>query len=171
MDTVIRLARAEDVSHLPEVERSAASSFRLLFDLAWIADGQPTPAEDYLPLIDHGTIWIAEDANGRVQGFLAAEQVDTDLHIKEVSVRAEDQGRGIGRRLIKAARAHAEAATLSALTLTTFRDVPWNGPFYARLGFEMLMPPSLVPRLSATLASEAARGLPRERRCAMRLRL
>ena len=66
MDAVIRLARADDASHLPEVERSAASSFRLLFDLASIADGQPTPAEDYLPFIDHGTVWIAEDDDGRV---------------------------------------------------------------------------------------------------------
>jgi N-acetylglutamate synthase-like GNAT family acetyltransferase len=88
-----------------------------------------------------------------------------------VAVLTEHQGRGSGRRLIETARAHAELTGLSALKLTTFRDVPWNGPFYARLGFEMLSPSSLGNRLSAILANEAAGGLPRERRCAMRLNL
>lgn len=171
MTAAIRLARAEDASHLPDLERSASGSFRRLPDLAWIADGQPTPTEDYLPLIDRDTVWVAADADGCLLGFLAAEQVGTDLHIKEVSVRAEHQGRGLGRRLIEAARAHAGTAGLRALTLTTFRDVAWNGPFYARLGFEVLSTPGLGPRLSAILASEAARGLPGERRCAMRLNL
>jgi hypothetical protein len=56
MNVVIRLAHAEDAGNLPEVERSAASSFRRLRELAWIADGKPTPAEDYFPLITQGTV-------------------------------------------------------------------------------------------------------------------
>jgi hypothetical protein len=57
---------------------------------------------------------------------------------------------------------------LNALTLTTFRDVPWNAPFYARFGFETLAPGELDPRLEAILRAEIAHGIPGDRRCAMR---
>ena len=165
---MIRLARAEDAGHLPEVERSAASRFRSIADLAWIADSEPTPAEIFRRMIAAGTVWVAEGAEGGLTGFLAAEQAGQDLHIWELSVLAPQQGRGIGRRLVAAARAHAKTAGLSALTLTTFQDVPWNAPFYARLGFGMLPASALGPRLGSILDREAGLGLPRERRCAMR---
>ena len=55
----------------------------------------------------------------------------------------------------------------SAITLTTFRDLPWNGPFYARLGFEEVTALDAHPRLAGELALEADHGLPVERRCAM----
>lgn len=167
MEVTIRVAKAEDASLLPEIERSAAARFRSMADLAWIADSEPTPGEVYLPMIAAGTVWVAEDPKGSLEGFLAAEQADAELHIWEVNVLSQHQGRGIGRRLIEAARAYTEAAGLSALTLTTFRDVPWNSPFYARLGFEMLPTSSVGPRLGSILEREAGLGLPRERRCAM----
>ena len=171
MNATIRLARAEDASSFPEIERSAASSFRSIADLMWIADGQPTPALDYLPLIARGTVWVAEAMDHGLRGFLAAEQAGTELHIREVSVRSEHRAQGIGRRLIEAARSYAQAAGLSGLTLTTFRDVRWNAPFYAGLGFEILPTSSIGPRLGAILGQEAERGLPHERRCAMRCSL
>lgn len=168
MDVVVRAARAEDAALLPDIERSAAGSFRALPDLAWIADQQPTPAEGHLPSILAGLAWVAEDADGLLHGFLTAERAGSELHIVEVSVLSQHQGRGIGRRLIDAARTQAETVGLSAITLTTFRDVPWNGPFYARLGFEMVPTSSIDRRLGAILAEEAKRGLPHGRRCAMR---
>jgi hypothetical protein len=54
------------------------------------------------------------------------------------------------------------------VTLTTFRDVPWNAPFYARLGFRILEPSAWTPGLMALLALEESRGLPRRLRVAMR---
>ncbi|CPQ92972.1 acetyltransferase [Bordetella pertussis] len=59
-------------------------------------------------------------------------------------------------------------AGLPAITLTTFRDLPWNQPFYARLGFATLQADGLNVRLQAILAREASLGLPAARRCAMR---
>ncbi|ETH81148.1 acetyltransferase, GNAT family [Bordetella pertussis STO1-CHOC-0017] len=78
------------------------------------------------------------------------------------------QGRGIGGRLVRAAIDAAAAAGLPAITLTTFRDLPWNQPFYARLGFATLQADGLNVRLQAILAREASLGLPAARRCAMR---
>jgi hypothetical protein len=42
------------------------------------------------------------------------------------------------------------------VTLTTFRDVPWNGPFYAKLGFRELR--HLSPGLAAMREHERLIG-------------
>jgi hypothetical protein len=42
------------------------------------------------------------------------------------------------------------------VTLTTFRDVPWNAPFYRRLGFEVV--DELPSGLAAIRAHEAMAG-------------
>jgi GNAT superfamily N-acetyltransferase len=164
---MIRAATAGDAAGLPDVERAAGTTFRNLPDLAWIADGDPMGATDHLRFIAQGTSWVAEE-DGRAIGFLAAERAGPELHIVELSVRPEHQGHGVGRRLIAAALAEADNAGLTAVTLTTFRDVPWNAPFYARVGFKEVPPGALSSRLAAATAQESARGLPAERRCAMR---
>jgi hypothetical protein len=58
-----------------------------------------------------------------------------------------------------------------AVTLTTFRDVPWNMRFYARLGFEEIQAATLSPTLRAVLEDEVRRGLDPVRRVAMRWRV
>jgi hypothetical protein len=45
------------------------------------------------------------------------------------------------------------------LTLTTFADVPWNAPYYARLGFEITPPNKITPGLREIRQYEAAAGL------------
>lgn len=111
---------------------------------------------------------MAVDAGERPVGFLAAERVAPELHIWELSVREEWQGGDIGRRLIAKACAAAEMIDLTAVTLTTFRDVPWNAPFYAKVGFAILEGDEIGDRLKKILTYETEIGLPGERRCAMR---
>jgi ribosomal protein S18 acetylase RimI-like enzyme len=111
---------------------------------------------------------VAEE-HGRPVGFLVAEAIDGELHVWELAVQQQSQGRGLGRRLMAEAIEVAARRGLDAVTLTTFLDVPWNQPFYARLGFVTLEPNVASARLQGILRAEAARGLPR--RCAMRLAL
>jgi hypothetical protein len=54
------------------------------------------------------------------------------------------------------------------VTLTTFRAVPWNMPFYARLGFEEIPSGELTPALRSVINDEVRRGLDPRRRLAMR---
>jgi len=61
------------------------------------------------------------------------------------------------------------AAGLAGLTLTTFVDVPWNGPFCETLGFRRVHGEVLNRRLRTVLAHEGDAGLPMDRRCAMGL--
>ncbi|MZD06511.1 GNAT family N-acetyltransferase, partial [Streptomyces sp. SID5785] len=55
--------------------------------------------------------------------------------------------------------------------LTTFRDVEWNAPYYARLGFRVLAEDEVTPGLARIRAAEAAHGLDRWPRVCMRREL
>lgn len=135
-------------------------------DLAWIADDAVTSQERHEALIQRGTVWVAEDDGGMLTGFLTAEAKHDTLHIWQMSVRSDQQKKGIGRDLISAAERWAGSQQLAALSLTTFRDVPWNAPFYATCGFNIVDPGS-HPVLQATLDAERRAGLPMQQRCAM----
>jgi ribosomal protein S18 acetylase RimI-like enzyme len=165
----IRLAVARDAASLAGVELSAGALFRTLPDLAWVADEPLAPAGSFLPLIAAETVWVAQDTHGRIVGELRGEIVGDVLHILELAVAKGSQQRGIGRRLLDVAMEAARARGLEALTLTTFRQVAWNAPFYARHGFTELSEDGLDARLREILRAEDARGLPN--RCAMRLSL
>ncbi|ALI04268.1 amino-acid N-acetyltransferase [Pseudomonas sp. FW306-02-F02-AA] len=168
MTPSLRRAQFDDASALPAVERSAAILFRNDPELAWLADAPVTSVEQHLRAIESAQVWVAEMANGSIVGFLSAHAVDTELHIQEVSVSSAFQGQGLGRRLLQTALEYARHSGLTALTLTTFRTLPWNEPFYQRFGFESLAFSDLDHRLQAVLEAEITHGLPGARRCAMR---
>ncbi len=170
MSVLIRLAVPADAANLPDIERSAGQIFVQIPGLEWIADDHVMLAEQHLPAITAQTAWVASEDAGIV-AFLSAEHVGDALHIHEISVHADAMGQGIGRRLIDAAIAAGRVRGLSAVTLTTFRDVPWNELYYHRLGFETLAARQLDQRLALVLKAEIEAGLPRDRRCAMRLNL
>ncbi|MGX1586836.1 GNAT family N-acetyltransferase [Brevundimonas diminuta] len=165
----VRPTRGTDIDRLEAVERSAATLFRALPDLAWIADDHVAGPDTHRTAVAQGLSWVAVDAADQPIGFLIAAEADTDLHILELSVTDEHQGRGAGRALMAAARHAAEARAKQALTLTTFSTVPWNAPFYARLGYAALTFAETPAYLRETLAAEAAHGL--TDRVAMRLTL
>jgi GNAT superfamily N-acetyltransferase len=68
-------------------------------------------------------------------GFAAATPVGGFLHLAELSVDPVHGRIGVGRALIEAVDGLARRSGLAGVTLTTFRDVPFNAPFYAGLGF------------------------------------
>ena len=167
----IRLARHDDAARLPDVEQSAGELFRTAPGLAWVAEHGNRPPEFHAPLIEAGTVWIAADRTDAPVGFVSAEVVDDTLYVWELAVGGACQGQGVGRRLMDAARGYASDRGLAAVTLTTFRDVAWNAPFYQRLGYVILEGEAIGPYLAGHLRQEVEHGLPAERRCAMRLDL
>ncbi|MFZ5297295.1 GNAT family N-acetyltransferase [Enterobacter asburiae] len=168
MNIYIRPTTSDDVAALPALERAAGERFRDDPDLAWLAEGEVISAEQHLGYAERGLSWLAL-ANERPVGFLLAEAHPSSLFIVELSVDLAWQGKGIGRQLIARAADHARKVGLTSLTLTTFRDVPWNAPFYAKLGFEYVT--ELTPELREKREEEAAHGLAYNSRCAMRLPL
>lgn len=157
------MAQEPDLAHLPAIERSAASAFEGRDVPDWLLT-DASPADNWQPHLNAGTLWVA-DVDGELVGYLAARIERPRLHIDEVDVLRTFQGRGIGRSLLTVAAAWARANGLEALSLTTFRNVPWNAPFYASFGFREWDPADAPESLRASLAYEAAKGL--EDRCAM----
>lgn len=113
-----------------------------------------------------GTLWVVEGAAGDLVAYLAATRKGDRLHIRQFDVTQPFQARGIGRRLLTHVTAWARHEGLATLSLTTFRAIPWNGPFYRSCGFAEWTA-ELPADIEAELAKEAANGL--EDRCAMRL--
>ena len=162
----IRLARAEDADALPAIELAAGKLFETVEGLAGVAGTNAIPADEQRRLIRRGHSLVAE-ADGSIVGFLSTEPFRRELHIREFSVHPDHQGEGIGAVLLRAVAIDARNSGFSAITLTTFADVPWNGPFYARHGFETVTDLDAHPRLNAAIEQEVQHGLPRERRIAM----
>jgi GNAT superfamily N-acetyltransferase len=102
-----------------------------------------------------------------VVAYLVLDVVAGAAHIEQVSVDPAYARRRIGQQLIEAAAEWAVRHGLHELTLTTFADVPWNAPYYARLGFSRLPDEALPPELAAIRDAERARGLDRWPRVAM----
>lgn len=167
---MIRLARTDDLSKLASVERSAASLFRDV-GLDQIADGEPMDPAVLAGLCLNGTLWVADDAVEGPVGFLAAHELDGCFFIAEVSVARSHQRRGFGTGLIGAAVNHARGSGYGAVTLTTDRRIPWNGPYYTRLGFTEVDLGDALAGHRAKLQAEAAMGLDPATRCVMELRL
>lgn len=182
---LIRRTTVPDAGFLPEVENSAGKAFSSIPELAWVAYDDAQTVLRHLELIRKGASWVAvpeDDASSSGAGtgtgpvaFLNGELIDDHFHIWEMSVHHQHQRRGIGRRLVQSAINYAatqrQHRPCKGLTLTTFLDVPWNDQFYKTMGFVMLQPQDLTPALTKILNDEARAGLPRERRCAMRLDL
>jgi N-acetylglutamate synthase-like GNAT family acetyltransferase len=116
-------------------------------------------------------LWVAEVSSHGVVGFALAEVIDGNMHLVEMDVLPDYGRRGIGRTLISAVIDRANQEGCAAVTLTTDRFVPWNAPFYQRLGFEEIPRGTEGPELHEVIETEGQRGLRPERRVAMRLTL
>lgn len=166
----IRLAREDDLPTLQDIERAAGEPFAEL-DMALVADDAPPTIDELRSYVDAGRNWVSFDENGSPVAYLIADIIDDAVHIEQVSVHPRHGRGGLGRGLIEHLAGWARDHGYSALTLTTYHDVPWNAPYYKRLGFHMLDDAELTPELSDIRAGEAERGLDRWPRIAMRLDL
>ncbi|CAL9394992.1 GNAT family N-acetyltransferase [Streptomyces sp. Tu 3180] len=166
----IRPAAPGDLPVLQEIERAAGAPFRDL-GMDRIADDAPPGLGALERYRRAGRCWVAADERDRPAAYLIAEPVDGALHVEQVSVHPRAARRGVGRALLAHAAGCARAEGLTALTLTTFAEVPWNAPYYARLGFRTQAGPDLTAGLRRIRAEESAHGLDRWPRVCMRLDL
>ncbi|MEU3625907.1 GNAT family N-acetyltransferase [Amycolatopsis coloradensis] len=163
---MIRLAAFEDLPVLQDIERAAGEPFRAL-GMAAIADDDPPSIEDLAAYRSAGRAWVLDDGDGPL-AYLLAEVVDGYGHIEQVSVHPDHARRGLGRQLIEHAGKWAAREGLAGLTLTTYTEVPWNAPYYARLGFVTLGEDDLTEGLRAIRSHEIACGLDAWPRVTMR---
>ena len=144
----VRVAGAADLDQVPGIDERAEVIFRVA--------GYPLPA---LPF-DHDALRAAALVlviDEPPVGFAWVDEVDGAAHLHELAVLPSAMRRGHGGRLLEAACEWAVRRGYAALTLTTFAEVPWNGPFYAARGFVEIEPQT--PQLQAIRAHERAVGL------------
>jgi GNAT superfamily N-acetyltransferase len=160
---VIRPGSAGDIPAMQDIERSAGELFRDL-GMTAVAEDEPAAVADLAQYVDDGRAWVLV-LEGALVGYLLVDVVDGTAHIEQVSVRAGDAGHGYGRRLIDTAIGWARQRGYPSVTLTTFTEVPWNGPYYRRLGFRPIPDDEITRGLHALRQHEAQHGLdqwPRE---------
>jgi len=156
----IRSPRPDELPRLQVVETGAGACFADV-GMVEIAHDDPPPLDLLDQHLRAERLLVAGDP---VAAYVMWSRVDDATHVDQVSVHPDHARRGIGRLLLE----RVQAATGVALTLTTFRDVPWNAPYYARLGFEVVDASAWGPELTAVVRPEAALGLDRWPRVVMR---
>jgi GNAT superfamily N-acetyltransferase len=159
---VIRVASLTDLPALGDIERAAGEPFRDL-GMAAIADDEPFTLAELTIYQRAGRAWVYGDPP---VSYVLVDEIDGYAHIEQVSVHPGHSRQGIGRMLIDHVGTWATSRGLAGLTLTTFTEVPWNAPYYARLGFRVVT--DLSPGLRALRAHEAAIGLDAWPRVVMR---
>ncbi|MDT7666025.1 MAG: hypothetical protein QOD04_5581 [Pseudonocardiales bacterium] len=179
--TRIRLAQEDELPLVREVERASGEIFRDI-GLAEIADDEPLSLTELGHYQRAGRAWVTTEggterggaggaegggAGGKLLAFLLAEPVDGNLHIAQVAVHPAAAGRRLGAALIEHLARLAVADRAPRLTLTTYREVPWNAPYYRTLGFGEIPEPELGPRLRLIRDLERKAGLDRWPRVAM----
>ena len=136
MPIQIERAQPSHVDALCRIERKAVQLFR--GHPAWPSYAAVSiPPELLRQAIDRGLVWVALAGSGEPVGFiwLDVELVEGAIGVAEIDVLPEHGRRGIGAALLEHACGWASEAGYRRMDLGTLADVPWNAPFYARLGF------------------------------------
>ncbi len=142
--TEVRPVRPDELPLLPELERAADTMFVSLGIGPLPGPGTVEEFEAALVVLVSGDPPV---------GLARIDALAGGAHLEQLSVHPDHGQVGIGRALLKGACQWAAAAAYDEITLATYRDVRWNGPFYASEGF-----------VEVGLVDDwyAARGLPPE---------
>jgi GNAT superfamily N-acetyltransferase len=166
----LRTATQRDLARLQVIQVASGTAFRDL-GMDDIADNAPLSLDVLARYQQAERAWLATDERGAPVAFIVVDLIDGNAHIEQVSVHPDHARQGIGRMLIEHVASWADERKLQALTLTTFRSVPFNAPYYRRLGFHELAPEQITPGLGEVLAAEVAFGLDPSSRVCMRRQL
>ncbi len=161
---MIRAARPPDYQKLPHIERRAGELFREA-GMPEIADAEPYDADELAAAV---ALFIATDEAEEPIGYAMVDLVDGHAHLGQLSVLPEHGRKGIGTKLLDAVVGWAVGQGHTELTLTTFRELPFNAPLYAKRGFEVVPEESWTPEIKDLVEREADMGLDPTKRVVMR---
>ena len=163
----VRAARSDDLPRLQEIEVAAGALFADV-GLPSVADDEPPSIPVLTRYQVGGRAWVSTDDADRPVGYALALEVDGSGHLEQLSVDPAAGRQGRGAELVEVVVAWAAGRGFPALTLSTFLDVPWNAPYYERLGFRVLTEEEVTPGLLVLRQHELDAGLDVSRRGFMR---
>lgn len=162
MNLLLRLARLENIPTLQSVERDADTRFGV--------EGDVIPEADARRAVDAGKVTVAE-VDGEIVGWVYLGAIDGEPCVGQISVAVAHGRKGIGTALLTRAIEQARARGADSVVLNTARDAPWNAPWYARHGFEVVPESAWSLGLRAVTEAQRAVGVDWSARVHMRKRL
>ena len=166
----IRFARAEELTRLAQIERSAAILF-IDTPYAFLVNAEPLSLDFVQQRFQAGQLWVAVDRDDVVVGFAITREVDRTIYLQEMDVDPKHGQKGIGTALIETISDWAQFHRYDTISLSTFSDVPWNAPFYDKLGFRVLEESELTLGFQQIRRQEMEAGLPMSERVIMNCQL
>lgn len=163
---MIRPARPADFPAIQDIERRAGQQFRTV-GMDAIAEDDPFSNAELDEYTAAGRAWVTTDQADNATAYVLVDIVERMAHIEQVTVDPAHARKGLGATLIEHVAGWAREQRLDGLSLTTFAEVPWNAPYYERLGFRPIPPDQLTAGLQAVRSHEAELGLDRWPRTAM----
>lgn len=161
--------RAPLIDELPLLQAIGVAAGRRFAEVGLdeVAADPPLDLADLEAWRKAGRAWVATDRDGHPVGFVVVDLIDGGAHVEEISVLPELAGKGHGMALMRHVEGWARRKGFPTVTLTTFRDVPWNRPWYERRGYRVLAEDEWTPGLVARREEEAAHGLDPDQRVVM----
>ena len=179
MAYLIRSAQPSDVEHLPAIERAAAQRYRPYLSQLGLT---PDTLEDIVSVeflhqaMQQQHLWVVvvpgiHASQESIVGFVVIDCLPHGYFVVELDVLPDYSRQGMGSALIKQVLQTACDQGFKAVTLTTFRHVPWTIPFYQRLGFEIILPKDYTPDIRAIVDHETRHGFSPQVRVVMQCQI
>ena len=152
---MIRRAVPDDFAALQDIERRAGERFRDV-GMPDIAAHEPYSDEE---LAAAEVVLVATDDEGVPLGYAMVGLVDGHAHLEGLAVMPDAGRRGVGTSLLEAVADWARARGDEQVTLTTFRDVPFNAPRLCTCGAKGSGPKARFNAASAYFCLDGARDI------------
>ena len=117
---------------------------------------EPWPFDDFTRFVASNATLVAVDGEETPLGFAVSAELHGICWLKELSVDPDHGRIGVGTALLRAVEERARWALHSAVGMSTFRDVPFNAPFYRRRGY-VTVP---LSRAEAPIRAQVEREVP-----------
>jgi len=157
--------RREDIENLQTLQLRAGDGFRK-FGMPEVADKPPIGAKVLQAAMRRGHLEVAR-LGLVIAGFSLVQDYGPDCHLEQMSVDPKFMRRGFGGQILKRVIQMAIERGQNRVTLSTFRHVPWNAPFYKKHGFQEMDSATLTPALLKYKNAEIATGLDMKSRAFM----
>jgi len=168
-DLVLRPARMDELARLIDIER-VGTELLAAHGYPQLLAGPGLSPEAFGALIDSHDFEVA-DVGGHAVGYGAARPLAGLYWLRELSVDPPYGRRGIGAALLEGVLERARLSGHGMAGLSTFSDVPFNAPFYARHGFVAVDPGTAAREIARRFAAEVPAGVDASRRVLMLRRL
>jgi GNAT superfamily N-acetyltransferase len=166
MKPAFRLAETKEDANIMEVEYEASELFLAYDELSVLYD---PICPSRVTVIEEGRVIVAcisESDDEKIVGFVHFSVLEGDpsgdcIFIDEIDVLPSFGRKGIGSGLVQEVEKIGRDRDCTSIALTTFATIPWNGPWYSRLGFEEVPPEQWTENLRNAWNRDMEAGLGR----------